>query len=130
MDFTGIVLTAGNYNYKFIVDGKWITDPLNPHRSIEKGEINSFISLKPNYTFRLKGFSDAKTVVLTGTFDDWDPNGYTMAHINDEWIIKFYLKPGKTLYKFRVDGRWIIDPGNKLWEQNEQRTGNSVLWIE
>jgi hypothetical protein len=53
-----------------------------------------------------------------------------MRHKDNAWTIAFHLKPGKYLYKFRVDGDWIIDPGNRLWEQNEPRTGNSVLWIE
>ena len=124
------VLTGGNYDYKFIVDGKWITDPDNPYYVFEGGQKNSFLSVKPNYTFKLKGFDNAKTVTLTGTFNDWDPQGCIMAHKGDEWIIPFNLKPGKTLYKFRIDGRWIIDPGNRLWEQNQFNTGNSVLWIE
>jgi hypothetical protein len=34
------------------------------------------------------------------------------------------------LYKFIVDGKWILDPGNKLWEQNAENTGNSILWID
>jgi hypothetical protein len=29
-----------------------------------------------------------------------------------------------------VDGKWMIDPANDLWEDNEFGTGNSVLWIE
>jgi hypothetical protein len=125
-----VVLIKGNYSYKFIVDGKWITDPQNPYFSVQKGQKNSFLAVMPNHTFKLKGFSDAKTVVITGTFDNWDPKGYTLEHVNDKWIIEFYLKPGKYLYKFVVDGKWIIDPGNKLWEENEFGTGNSVLWIE
>jgi 1,4-alpha-glucan branching enzyme len=125
-----VVLTAGNYDYRFIVDGEWITDPTNAHYTVKKGKTNSFISVKPNHTFKLKGYSDAKTIILTGSFNNWDPNGYTLAHIDDEWTIDFYLKPGKCLYKFRVDGNWILDPGNKLWEPNEFNTGNSVLWME
>jgi hypothetical protein len=116
--------------YRFMVDGRWITDPANPHFATEGGITNSFIAVRPNHTFRLKGFDEAKSVVLTGTFNEWDPRGFTMKHVGDEWIIDFYLKPGKYLYKFRIDGRWIIDPGNKLWEQNQFNTGNSVLWIE
>jgi hypothetical protein len=53
-----------------------------------------------------------------------------MAHKGDEWVISFYLKPGKYLYKFKIGDKLIIDPGNKLWEPNEFDTGNSVLWIE
>jgi|GEM_PF-3177863 len=26
------------------------------------------------------------------------------------------LKPGKYTYKFVVDGKWILDPGNDLWK--------------
>jgi 1,4-alpha-glucan branching enzyme len=125
-----MILIPGNYQYKFIVDGKWITDPVNAHYAVEKGQTNSFLSVRPNHTFKLKGLGDVKTVVLTGTFDNWDPRGYTMEHTGDEWTIDLYLKPGKYLYKFRIDGRWIIDPGNKLWEKNEFNTGNSVLWME
>jgi 1,4-alpha-glucan branching enzyme len=125
-----LVLPAGNYGYKFIVDGKWVADPLNQNSVTGNGETNSFLSARPNHVFKLKGFKGAKTIRLSGTFDNWDENGYTLAHKGDEWTISLYLKPGKYLYKFIVDGQWIIDPGNKLWEQNQQHTGNSVLWIE
>ncbi|MDB4918370.1 hypothetical protein [Mucilaginibacter sp.] len=125
-----ITLPAGNYQYKFIVDGSWITDPANPHYAFENGERNSFVAVKPNYTFKLKGYQGEKTVTLKGNFNNWDENGYTMAHRGDEWVISFYLKPGKYLYKFKIGDKWIIDPGNKLWEPNEFNTGNSILWIE
>jgi hypothetical protein len=128
--FLPFVLSAGNYQYKFIVDNEWMPDPANPHRANGDGESNSLVALKPNYTFRLKGYGNAKTIRISGDFNDWDPTGYTMAHKGNEWLISLRLKPGKHLYKYIVDGDWIIDPGNKLWEQNEFNTGNSVLWIE
>jgi hypothetical protein len=40
-----------------------------------------------------------------------------------------HLSLGKHLYKFIVDDKWMNDPGNALWEQNEYGNGNSVLWI-
>ncbi|MBS1522773.1 MAG: hypothetical protein JST50_17370 [Bacteroidetes bacterium] len=125
-----MILNPGNYGYKFIVDGRWITDPQNQNYMVEKGVTNSFVAAKPNYTFRLKGYKNAKSVKLSGTFIDWDKNGYTMAHNGDEWTISVNLKPGKYLYKFIVDGKWIRDPGNKYWEDNDSDNGNSVLWIE
>jgi len=125
-----LILGAGNYGYKFIVDEKWITDPQNQNY-IPKGEIeNSFVAVKPNYTFKLKGHTDAKSVKLSGTFINWDKNGYTLSRKGDEWTISLNLKPGKYLYKFIVDGKWITDPGNKYFEQNDSENGNSVLWIE
>jgi hypothetical protein len=125
-----LTIPAGNYGYKFIVDGKWMTDPLNSRHVTEANEYNSFIAVKPNYTFRLKGYANSKIIHLAGTFNNWAEDGFTLAHDDDEWTISLYLKPGKYRYKFLVDGNWILDPGNKLYEQNEFNTGNSVLWIE
>jgi hypothetical protein len=120
-------LGAGNYEYKFIVDGKWITDPANPMSSVSSG--NSYLIIEPNYTFRLKGFSNAKKVFLTGDFNNWDTKAYAMQKESDEWVFPVHLSVGKHLYKFIVDDKWINDPGNPLWEQNEYGNGNSVLWI-
>jgi 1,4-alpha-glucan branching enzyme len=122
------VLAPGNYQYKFIVDGQWMTDPLNPHLASLHGHTNSVISVKPNHTFILTQYPNATTVAIAGTFNDWGA-GYTMKKTPTGWIYAAYLTPGKHLYKFVVDGKWIIDPGNEQWEQNEFRNGNSVLWI-
>lgn len=124
------VLPAGNYGYKFIVDGNWITDPVNPHSVVGGSEVNSFVAVKANHTFVLHGHGNAHMVRVSGTFNGWSEYGYVMKHEGTDWKISVNLKPGKYLYKFIVDGNWIIDPGNKLWEQNEFNTGNSVLWIE
>lgn len=118
----------GNYEYKFKVDGKWISDPANATTSSATG--NSFLIVEPNYTFRLKGFGEAKTVFLAGDFNNWDPKGYAMKHTGGEWVFPVHLFAGKHLYKFVVDDKWTMDPGNKLWEQNEYGTGNSVIWAE
>lgn len=123
------VLAPGNYQYKFIVDGQWITDPANPHVASLQGHINSVISVKPNYTFKLKRYPNAVHVSVAGSFNDWGI-GYSMKKTSDGWMYEAYLPPGKCLYKFIVDGKWIIDPDNEQWEQNEFRNGNSVLWID
>ena len=126
---TALVLASGNYNYTFIVDGKSIPDPANPYQSVVQNQTYSFVSVNANYKFKLKGYTDAKKVRLAVTFNNWNYLGYTLAPNGNEWSINLYLKPGKTLYKYIVDGNWIIDPGNKQWEQNDEQTGNSVLWI-
>ncbi|MBV8390025.1 MAG: hypothetical protein JO080_09525 [Mucilaginibacter sp.] len=125
-----LILSPGNYGYKFIVDDRWITDPDNLNYIVEKGVQNSFVAVKPNYTFRLKGFGNAKSVKLTGTFINWDKNGYTMSKKNGDWTISLNLKPGKYVYNFIVDGKSILDPDNKYWEQHNSENANSVLWIE
>lgn len=121
------VVSPGNHEYKFKVDNKWISDPANP---VVVRDGNSFLVVDPNYTFRLKGFADAKKVLLAGDFNSWNPEGIPMKKQGDEWVFDLHLDPGKVRYKFIVDGKWIIDPSNKEWEQNEYGTGNSVIWIE
>ena len=121
-------LGPGNYQYKFIVDGKWIIDPQNPKVVTgEGGHSNSFLVVAPNYTFRLKGFGKAQKVNLAGEFNNWSPDGLSMEREGDDWVYKIYLGRGKHLYKFIVDGKWIRDPANPLWEDGDE---NSVLWIE
>jgi len=124
------VLAPGIYEYKFIVDGKWIADPDNPFTNGEGDGINSVLVVDPNYVFRLMGYPDAERVLVSGSFNDWSKSGYRMVKKGEEWVMPVNLAPGKYSYKFVVDGKWILDPANKLWEQNEYNTGNSVLWIE
>ncbi|MCX6284352.1 MAG: hypothetical protein NTW31_08975 [Bacteroidetes bacterium] len=125
------VLSAGNYEYKFILDGRWTTDPDNPYTTGSGSEHNSFIAIKPNHLFSLEGQAGARKVILTGSFNGWQGDGYEMKiNENGTWVFPIYLKPGKHTYKFIVDGKWIIDPANELWEENQYGTSNSVIWIE
>jgi hypothetical protein len=124
------VISAGNYEYKFIVDGRWMTDPANPFTTGLGDTENSFIALKANHIFELNKFPDARTVIVTGSFNGWDKNSYRMVKEVGKWVLPIYLKPGKYTYKFVIDGTWILDPNNKLYEQNEYNTYNSVLWVD
>lgn len=123
-------LGPGNYEYRFIVDHKEITDPANPLlTSTNKKDASSFLILDPNYTFRLKGHPDAKAVFLAGDFNNYSPNSFAMKKDGNEWVYTVHLTRGKHIYKFVVDGEWIRDPENKLWEQNQYGTGDSVMWF-
>jgi hypothetical protein len=123
------VLGPGYYEYKFIVDGKWITDPANPN-FVGAGEFqNSVLVHKANHVFVLDKYPDARQVIVTGSFTGWDKYNFKMVKKDGKWTYSIYLNPGKYTYKFIVDESWILDPGNELWEENEYGTGNSVLWI-
>ena len=124
------VLAAGNYEYKFIVGGHWITDPANPFTAGSGDRTNSFLAFKPNHVFLLEGFEDAESVIVSGNFNGWSINDYKMVFRDGEWIFPIHLHPGRYSYKFIVDGQWILDPVNPLWENNEFGTGNSVIWID
>ena len=124
------ILGTGNYQYKFIVDGQWMPDPNNPHSIGQGGFENSVLSINPIHTFRLEGFESAEKVLLSGTFNGWSEDGYTMKQKEGQWEISIYLPKGKTRYKFLVDGKWMIDPQNPYWERNRYRTKDSILWVD
>ena len=124
------VLRPGNYEYKFIVDGTPVTDLSNPYTTGTGEGKNSFVAIRPNYQFRLKGESDASMVVVTGTFNNWNPLEYRMVIRDGIWTFPMYLSPGKYTYKFVIDGKWFLDPANSLWEENQYGPGTSVLWLE
>jgi hypothetical protein len=121
------VLGSGNYEYKFFVDGQWVDARGN---AIKKDEPGNIFVIEPNYTFRLKGQGNARTVFVSGDFNSWSPNAYKLTKQGDDWVLKLHLSPGKHVYKYVIDGNWTRDPNNELWEQNEYGTGNSVLWVE
>ncbi|MGB4830376.1 MAG: glycogen-binding domain-containing protein [Chitinophagales bacterium] len=123
------VLAPGNYEYKFIVDGNWITDPANPVTTKLGETINSFIVISANHLFTLSAFPTAKEVYITGSFCGWAEPGYKMYNDNGVWKFPCYLPAGKYTYKLIVDGKWMLDPGNNNTEQNEFGTGNCVLWV-
>jgi 1,4-alpha-glucan branching enzyme len=123
-------LPKGNYQYKYIIDGKWILDANNPHTAMDGDIVNSLKVVQPNTNFCIKDFKNAKKVAISGDFNNWDEYGYTLFQNNECWVIDIYLKPGKHLYKLIVDGKWIKDPENNLYEPNEYDDYNSVLWVK
>jgi hypothetical protein len=124
------VIAPGNYEYKFIIDGQWTWDLDNPFVTGSGDQVNSFMALKANHLFELEKYPDARKVILAGSFNGWNPDGYKMVKKGGKWVFPVYLTPGKYTYKFVVDGQWILDPANPLYEENEYETGNSVLWVK
>jgi hypothetical protein len=118
------VLGHGNYEFAFEVDGRKLVDA-----ATGKEKPNETLVLSPNHTFRLNNYTNAKRICIAGSFNDWSPNGFPMRRNGNEWIIEQHLLPGKHVYKFVVDGKWIVDPANELREPNEFGEENSVMWM-
>ena len=57
-------------------------------------------------------------------------NELVMDKTSTGWQFPYVVTAGNYEYKFIVDGKWILDPANKLYEQNEYNTYNSVLWVD
>jgi len=119
------VLGHGNYEYTFEVDGRKLIDA-----ETGKEKPNETLILSPNHIFRLQGYPDAKRITLAGSFNNWAPGSFAMRREGNEWVIEQHLFPGKHVYKFVVDGKWIVDPANELREQNEFGEENSVIWMK
>lgn len=124
------VLAAGNYEYKFMVDGKYVIEENNPIANGSGDFRNSVLVIEPNVTFTLDGYSGVEQVLLSGSFNGWSETGYTMKREYGQWTIKIHLPKGKHTYKFKAGENWLPDPENPLWERNQYDTRNSVIWID
>lgn len=114
-------LGPGNYQYRLKIDDQLTADSIT-------GE-NLSLVINANHRFTLKGYANVRAVYVAGTFNNWNPAIFKMKREGEEWVYDVHLSNGKHLYKFIVDGNWILDPSNKLWENNEHNTGNSIIWI-
>jgi hypothetical protein len=80
-------------------------------------------------TFELDGFTDAREVVLAGSFNDWNEKALRMLPTATGWVIDLPLMPGRHRYKFIVDGRWTTDPANRRVETDAQGKESSVIFV-
>lgn len=73
---------------------------------------------------------EARSVYVTGSFNDWSLDENCRMHQEDgKWIAKINLTPGVYKYQFIVDGRWREDPGNPRQERNSFGDINSLLEV-
>lgn len=124
-----VYLSDGRYEYKFIADGNWHIDPQNPE-VVENGEhVNSLLLIGTVHRFVLDGFQDARSVMCSGNFIEWDEHQLPMKRTATGWELEYLLPPGNYEYKFIVDGHWITDPANPYKTTNEHNTDNSWLVV-
>lgn len=83
-----------------------------------------------NVSFNLRGYKNAKKVILSGTFNRWDESGFKMKPTKNGWNVTLQLRPDVYEYKFIIDGNWIIDPQNPSKVRNEFFGFNSVINIK
>ncbi len=119
------------YQYRFIVDGHWMEDPDNNNKTKnEFNEFNSVINIKEYTTFKLRGYTNAKKVVLAGSFNNWNETDFVMRKMDYGWKYVVPLSGGKHHYKFIVDGEWITDPNNTVKEHDGNGHVNSVCMVK
>lgn len=133
-----------SWEFKFVINNKYWAEPYNKGdnlteavdtNGIELGVFNMRVYTARaheggNTVFKLKGFPDAKEVILTGSFNRWDEQKFKMHQTDDGWIIALQIKPGEYEYKFIVDGQWMEDPNNPSKRKNEYDGYNSIINVQ
>ncbi|MEM1001312.1 MAG: glycogen-binding domain-containing protein, partial [Bacteroidota bacterium] len=87
----------------------------------------AFATKYGNVTFNLKGYKNAASVLVTGSFNRWDETNFKMDKVENGWTITLQLRPDRYEYKFIVDGEWLADPNNPDLVENEYHGSNSVI---
>ncbi len=132
-----------SWEFKFVINNAFWAEPVeeyvNAVRAFKNGHALPAYNLKMytaypdkngNVTFTLNGYDDASEVVLSGSFNKWNEEIFTMYKNEDCWTLKLKIRPGEYQYKFIVDGKWIIDPDNPRKKRNEFDGFNSVIDIK
>ena len=127
-------LAAGTYEYKFVVDGGWYTDPQNDSYANGNSVVavyESPVVSEGSVTFKYANDYATKVEVF-GSMNSWT-SGYTMTKGSDGlWTYTLTgVESGVIQYKFVVtyeDGTqvWIADPANKKTAGSD---GNSVAYV-
>lgn len=108
-----VFLPDNDYQYRFIADGHWVSDPNNPNQvPNEHGETNSYLEIGEKFAvrFELPGFAHASRVILTGSFNGWNESAIVMQKEDSAWVSDIRLRKGFYAYKFIVDGKWTLAP--------------------
>lgn len=130
------------WEFKFVINNQYWAEPseFDPNIKLaqKKGTNLNVYNLKMdtkaaipdskgNVRFRLRGFEDARTVIVAGSFNKWNEKDFEMYKIENGWEIKLDIKPGEYEYRFIVDGNWMEDPSNPSKVTNEFGEYNSYL---
>ncbi len=132
-----------SWEFKFVINNAYWAEPAkeygNAVRAFKNGHALPAYNLKMytaypdkegNVTFTLNGYTKARRVVLSGSFNKWNEDLFRMTKTEDCWTLTLKVRPGKYEYKFIVDGMWIEDPDNPLKKRNEFNEYNSFIDIK
>ncbi|MDR2313559.1 MAG: glycogen-binding domain-containing protein [Spirochaetaceae bacterium] len=117
----------GDLEYRLVIDGLWVRDPLNPHyrRDPNSGIVRSVVALPPikrpdspnrgppgalTFTFYAE---TGETVTVAGSFNRWDPFMYELREVSPgRYTLSLPLPPGTYQYVFFYRGERRLDPNN------------------
>jgi len=109
------------------INAKAPYEPSERMQELVEKEAQEFVG---NTAFVLRA-PEAKSVYVTGSFNDWSLDE-TCRMVNNDgvWTLKVNLKPGTYKYQFIVDGKWQEDPSNTSIERNSFGDINSLIEVK
>ena len=133
-----------SWEFKFVINNAYWAEPNRKDANATSANkyglnLNGIYNLKMytaypdkngNAHFKLKGYNDAKRVIIAGSFNKWHEHLFKMNKVDDGWELTLQIKPGVHQYRFIVDGNWMEDPSNIHKVINEYGGHNSVLDIK
>lgn len=132
-----------SWEFKYVINNEYWAEPYSKDlnavqannkqgHSLHVYNLNMFTAYADengNASFKLKGYNNAKKVVLSGTFNRWNEEVFKMKKTKDGWSLTLQLKPDEYEYKFIIDGVWVEDIENPDKRKNEFEGFNSVINI-
>lgn len=139
---TTVQLPKGKYEYKFVVDGNWVTDE-NADEHVGDGfggqnaivyvgnkeDIDALYKVEFSYRPDKEGVND---VYLAGSFNGWNQKANQME-MNEEGVYEttLLLKGGEYQYKFVVNGMdWVTDLSASRFADDGFGGQNSTLDVD
>lgn len=77
----------------------------------------------------LPGELQVRQGTVAGLFNGWSATATPLVRQGNAWVGELAGEPGELQYKFRVDGRWLLNPTNPRTEGVGERD-NSVLDVK
>jgi hypothetical protein len=133
-------------DYRFVLDGLWTVDPLNPRQFRDsRGILVSSVDLPASagsfvssplvkgdgeVEFVYRGAPGARISVV-GNFNNWDPFMHPLKEDpqrNGFYRLRLRLPPGAVYYSFMVGAEKVNDPLNP--KVAVYKDGESCSWVE
>jgi len=67
-----------------------------------------------------------ESVQVAGSFNDWEPEELEQKE-DGEWVATLKIDHGTHLYKYVVDGEWLVDPSKEMVTDSKGNTNNVVV---
>ncbi|MCK5520187.1 hypothetical protein KAJ27_15130 [bacterium] len=90
------------------------------------------VKKKIKHQFVLNGYYDSDSIFVFGNFSNWRRDQHLMSYNSDtdRYTTDIYFDPGRYEYRFYVDGKDMLDPGNPDQTPNGLGDFNSLLIVK